>query len=161
MPQGFGARAKPKPNEEAKVWSWSSAYHQMASTRAPWERVTVTMPAELVAGMDRYARNRSGFIAEAVRHELKRRRRLELQGSLDQPHPESLATESLGLTAWRETLPTADSDLLDPNLASWRRAPACDRQRSRRNPSWRNRCHRPAPEGRRAAAISTLKGLPR
>ena len=96
----------------------------MASTRAPWERVTVTMPAELVASTDRYARNRSGFIAEAVRQDLKCRRRLELQRSLEQPHPESLATESLDLTAWGETLPAADSDLLDPNLASWQRASA-------------------------------------
>ena len=52
----------------------------MAATRALSERVTVTMPAELVAGIDRYARNRSGFIAEAVRHELKRRRRLRPGG---------------------------------------------------------------------------------
>ena len=72
------------------------------------------MPAELVAGIDRYARNRSGFIAEAVRHELKRRRRLDLQRSLEQPHPESLATASLGLMAWGDALPAADSDLLDP-----------------------------------------------
>ncbi len=49
------------------------------------ERVTVTMPAELVAGVDRYERNRSRFITEAVRHELKRRRHLELLLSLDEP----------------------------------------------------------------------------
>jgi len=42
------------------------------------ERVTVTMPAELVAGINRIERNRSCFIAEAVRHELKRRQRQEL-----------------------------------------------------------------------------------
>jgi metal-responsive CopG/Arc/MetJ family transcriptional regulator len=34
------------------------------------ERVTVTMPSELVAGIDRIESNRSRFIAEAVRHEL-------------------------------------------------------------------------------------------
>jgi hypothetical protein len=78
------------------------------------ERVTVTMPADLVAGIDRYARNRSGFIAEAVRHELKRRRRQELLQSLAHPHPESLATASLGLTNWADGLPAGDTDLLDP-----------------------------------------------
>lgn len=78
------------------------------------ERVTVTMPAELVSGIDRYEPNRSRFIAEAVRHELRRRRRLELQRSLDTPHPDSLATASLGLQAWAEALPDTESDLLDP-----------------------------------------------
>lgn len=41
------------------------------------------MPAELAAGVDRYERNRSRFITEAVRHEFKRRRHLELLRSLD------------------------------------------------------------------------------
>lgn len=56
------------------------------------ERVTVTMPAELIAGIDRIEANRSRFIAEAVRHELQRRQRLELLRSLDSPHPDSTAT---------------------------------------------------------------------
>jgi len=38
------------------------------------ERVTVTLSAELVQGIDRFERNRSRFIAEAVEHELTRRR---------------------------------------------------------------------------------------
>jgi metal-responsive CopG/Arc/MetJ family transcriptional regulator len=33
---------------------------------ATTERVTVTLPAELVESIDRYERNRSRFIAEAV-----------------------------------------------------------------------------------------------
>jgi len=86
----------------------------MAVASSPYERVTVTMPAELVAGVDRYESNRSRFITEAVRHELKRRRHLELLRSLDEPHPDSLATAALGLEAWGEALPTEDSDLLDP-----------------------------------------------
>jgi hypothetical protein len=86
----------------------------MAANGSLSERVTVTMPADLVAGIDRYARNRSGFIAEAVRHELKRRRRQELLQSLDHPHPESLATASLGLSNWADGLPAGDTDLLDP-----------------------------------------------
>ena len=86
----------------------------MAIAAAPSERVTVTMPAELVAGIDRYERNRSRFIAEAVRHELKRRQRLELQRSLENPHPDTAATAALGLQSWQQSLPTGDADLLDP-----------------------------------------------
>ena len=91
----------------------------MAIVATPSQRVTVTMPAKLVAGIDRYERNRyernrSRFIAEAVRHELKRRQRQELQRSLEDPHPDSIATASLGLQSWAESLPIGDTDLLDP-----------------------------------------------
>ena len=81
---------------------------------ASTERVTVTMPAELVAGIDRFERNRSRFIADAVRHELKRRRRQELLRSLEELHPDSITTASLGLELWRQELPAGDDDLLDP-----------------------------------------------
>ena len=53
------------------------------------ERVTVTMPVDLIAGIDRVERNRSRFIAETVRNELQRRQRLELMRSLEAPHPET------------------------------------------------------------------------
>jgi hypothetical protein len=86
----------------------------MISGAASSERVTVTMPAELVASIDRIERNRSRFIAEAVRHELKRRQRQELLRSLEEPHPDSSATATLGLTAWAKALPAEDNDLLDP-----------------------------------------------
>ena len=91
----------------------------MAIVATPSQRVTVTMPAKLVAGIDRYERNRyernrSRFIAEAVRHELKRRQRQELQRSLEDPHPDSIATASLGLQSWAESLPTGEAELLDP-----------------------------------------------
>ena len=59
----------------------------------------VAMPAELVAGIDRIERNRSRFIADAVRHELKRRHRQELLRSLQKPHPDSFSTAELGLEA--------------------------------------------------------------
>jgi hypothetical protein len=81
---------------------------------APSERVTVTMPADLIAGIDRFERNRSRFIADAVRHELKRRRRQELLRSLEEPHPDSLTTASLGLESWSQGLPAGDEALLDP-----------------------------------------------
>ena len=86
----------------------------MAANASPARRVTVTLPAELVAGIDRYEPNRSRFIAEAVRHELKRRQRQELRRSLEHPHPDSLATASLGLRSWAVSLPAGDADLLDP-----------------------------------------------
>ena len=41
------------------------------------ERVTVTLPNDLVRDNDRQEKNRSKFIAEAVRHEPERRRRAE------------------------------------------------------------------------------------
>ena len=87
----------------------------MSASASPFERITVTMPAELVAGIDRVERNRSRFITEAVRHELKHRRRLELLRSVEAPHPDSLAIAALGLESWHQGLPTGDSDLLDPS----------------------------------------------
>lgn len=86
----------------------------MARSSPLAERVTVTMPAQLVAGIDRIERNRSRFIADAVRHELQRRHRQELLRSLDAPHPDSVATATLGLADWTDALPEGDSDLLDP-----------------------------------------------
>ena len=86
----------------------------MAVSAARSERVTVTMPAELVAGIDRHASNRSRFIAEAVRQELKRRRRQALLQSLDDLHPDSLETAAIGVQAWGEGVPEDDGALLDP-----------------------------------------------
>ena len=79
------------------------------------ERVTVTMPAELVAGIDRVERTRSRFIADAVRHELKRRQRQVVLRSLEEPHPDSLITAELGLDEWSQGLPAGDLNLLDPS----------------------------------------------
>ena len=73
------------------------------------------MSSELVAGIDRIESNRSRFIAEAVRHELQRRQRLELLRSLEAPHPDSTATAALELADWAEALTEGDSDLLDPS----------------------------------------------
>ena len=52
------------------------------------ERVTVTLPADVVRDIDRREKNRSKFVTETVRHELDRRRRDELRRSLQNPHPE-------------------------------------------------------------------------
>lgn len=80
---------------------------------ATTERVTVTLPIELVEGIDRFERNRSRFIAEAVEHELVRRRREELLRSLRSPHPEASELADLGLGGWVASLPVDDEGLVD------------------------------------------------
>ena len=80
------------------------------------ERVTVTLPAEILKNIDRQERNRSKFILMAVQHELQRRRREELRRSLRSPHPESVETAELGLAEWTSRLPDeAGVDVLDPS----------------------------------------------
>lgn len=83
----------------------------MAST----ERVTVTLPAELVKEIDHFERNRSRFIAEAVEHELVRRRREGLLRSLQHPHPEAAELADMGLADWGASLPRDDDGLVDVN----------------------------------------------
>lgn len=73
------------------------------------ERVTVTLPGDLVKDIDRREKNRSKFVAEAVRRELDRRRRAELRRSLDNPHPESAILAEQGLEEWANTLPAEDA----------------------------------------------------
>ena len=98
-----------KQAEISKIENWADML------MPPTARVTVTMPGELVAGIDRIEGNRSRFITEAVRHELQRRQRQELLRSLEAPHPDSATTAALGLADWTEALPEGDNDLLDPN----------------------------------------------
>lgn len=90
-------------------------HSSVSASASPFERITVTMPAELVARIDRVERNRSRFITQAVRHELKRRQRQELLRSLEEPHPDSLITAELGLENWSQGLPTGDLNLLNPS----------------------------------------------
>lgn len=82
---------------------------------ATTERVTVTLPAELVESIDRYEHNRSRFIAEAVEHELGRRRREELLRSLESPHPEAVELAETGLADWGASLPREEDGLVDVN----------------------------------------------
>ena len=77
------------------------------------ERVTVTLPAELVENIDRFERNRSRFIAEAVEHELVRRHRAGLLRSLENPHPEAAELAETGLAEWGASLPGDDEGLVD------------------------------------------------
>jgi hypothetical protein len=75
-------------------------------------RVTVTLPMDLVRDIDRREKNRSKFVADAVRHELDRRRREELRRSLRNPHPESTEFADEGLEAWARSLPEEDTEAL-------------------------------------------------
>lgn len=77
------------------------------------ERVTVTLSTELVEKIDRLERNRSRFIAEAVAHELARRRRDGLLRSLKSPHPEAAELAETGLAAWGASLPADDQGLVN------------------------------------------------
>lgn len=80
---------------------------------ATTERVTVTLPIDLVEGIDRFERNRSRFITEAVEHELVRRRRKGLLRSLEHPHPEAAELAETGLADWGASLPEGDGGLVD------------------------------------------------
>lgn len=80
---------------------------------ATTERVTVTLPIDLVEGIDRFERNRSRFIAEAVEHELVRRRREGLLRSLASPHPEANELAVTTLSDWGASLPAGDQGLVD------------------------------------------------
>ena len=80
---------------------------------ATTERVTVTLPIELVQGIDRCEHNRSRFITEAVEHELVRRRREGLLRSLASPHPEAAELAETGLADWVARLPAGDEGLVD------------------------------------------------
>jgi Arc/MetJ-type ribon-helix-helix transcriptional regulator len=76
------------------------------------ERVTVTLPEDLLRDIDRREKNRSKFVAEAVRRELDRLRREELRRSLQNPHPESTELAEQGLEEWSRRLPEEDVEAL-------------------------------------------------
>ena len=80
----------------------------------PDERVTVTLPEEMVKDIDRQERNRSKFVRGAVRNELERRRREALRRSLGSPHPESGEVADLGLEEWLSAQRPEDEGLVDP-----------------------------------------------
>jgi len=83
------------------------------------ERLTVTIPPELIQSIDRLERNRSKFIQEAIRHELERRRREELYRSLRHPHPETQELAELGFEAWAAGLSEDSGDaLVDPDAGT-------------------------------------------
>lgn len=76
------------------------------------ERVTISLPDDLVEDIDRREKNRSKFIREAIEAELERRRREALRRSLESPHEESHRVAETGLEEWVGE--SGDADLLDP-----------------------------------------------
>lgn len=78
---------------------------------AAFGRVTVTLPSDLLRDIDRREKNRSKFVADAVRRELSRRRRAELRRSLESPHPEAASIDD-GLREWANSLPPDDPGAL-------------------------------------------------
>ena len=81
------------------------------------ERVTVTLPADLVEKIDQLERNRSRFIAEAVEHELTQRRRDALLQSVQNPHPETTELVDVNLNDWVSDLPS-DETLVDASAGT-------------------------------------------
>lgn len=73
------------------------------------ERVTVTLPADLVRAIDRHEKNRSKFLQEAARREIERRRRELLERSLRNPHPEAAELAEAGFDDWASSLPEEDA----------------------------------------------------
>jgi hypothetical protein len=73
------------------------------------ERVTVTLPSELVRDIDRFEKDRSRFLQEAARAELERRRRGRLRRSLESPHPETVDSAGTSDADWASTLPDEDA----------------------------------------------------
>jgi hypothetical protein len=77
------------------------------------ERVTVTLPKEIIRDIDRQERNRSRFVLQAVERELERRRKEELRRSLRAPHKDGNGIAEAGFTEWADGLPEGDEDLVD------------------------------------------------
>ena len=76
------------------------------------ERVTVSLPDNLLKDIDRRERNRRKFVAEAVRREIDRRRRTELRRSLENPHPDTAELAQQGFEEWSCNLPEEDAAAL-------------------------------------------------
>lgn len=84
---------------------------------ATTERITITLPKDLLVQIDQLEDNRSGFIAQAVRRELFERERAAFQLSLDNPHPESSEVAELGFREWAER-DLDDDGLVDPEAGT-------------------------------------------
>ena len=76
------------------------------------ERVIVTLPSGVLRDIARREKNRSKFVAEAVRNELDRRRRDELRQSLRSPHTGGPLLAERGLEDWTRSLPDEEAEAL-------------------------------------------------
>jgi Arc/MetJ-type ribon-helix-helix transcriptional regulator len=79
--------------------------------------MTVTLPDDLARDIDRREKDRSKFVAEAVRRELDRRRRSELRRPLENPHSENAELAEQGFQEWARGLPEEDTGALVDNNA--------------------------------------------
>ena len=77
------------------------------------ERVTITLPEEMVQEIDGRERNRSRFVQRAVARELERLRQQELRRSLDNPHADSETVAESGFSEWADLAAPGDQELLD------------------------------------------------
>ncbi len=77
------------------------------------ERVTITLPEEMVHEIDGRERNRSRFVQRAVARELERLRQEELRRSLDNPHADSEVVAESGFREWACQAAVGDETLLD------------------------------------------------
>ena len=77
-------------------------------------RVTITLPAAVVLEIGRFETNRSRFVLEAVRRELRRRQKEMLRRSLANPIEAAGLVEE-GFAEWAAGLPAEDAgSLIDP-----------------------------------------------
>ena len=77
------------------------------------ERVTITLPEEMVQELDGRERNRSRFVQRAIARELERMRQEELRRSLDNPHSDSEVVAESGFSEWADLAAHDDQELLD------------------------------------------------
>lgn len=78
------------------------------------DRITITMPPALVAAIDAASSNRSGFIVQAARRELRRRERRVFLKALDASTPEP-GLADVGLAEWVAGPPGDNvDDIVDP-----------------------------------------------
>ncbi len=85
---------------------------------AVMERVTMTLPRDLLDEVDRLESNRSRFMVAALRRELVERRREALRRSLDQPHSETESFVDAGLAEWASLLPNDADSLVDADAGT-------------------------------------------
>jgi len=71
-------------------------------------RLSITRPVPVVEEIDRRVNHRSSFITAAVKAELARQKKRELQTSLRNPHSESEKIAEAGIAEWAATLPRND-----------------------------------------------------
>jgi hypothetical protein len=79
-------------------------------------RVTVTLPTDVLEGIDRFERNRSRFIAQAVGRELVRRRRRGLLKSIKSPHVAN--NTATGLPDWTAGAATNADGIVDASAGN-------------------------------------------